>query len=616
MKPLAQERSPAAESRDTRAHRIEAVVVSGDDGLLIELGPILGNRYRTHAVDTPAQIAAVVHAPRWLGIVDVATLADARGAVARMELQFHRCPLIIVCPNPEEWAGAVARGAAAAALARHELAGPRLTDALAAAEARLRSEPMIAEAAASDVGNAERSGAGPLARKAGWIALAAALLGMLAAGAWWLSRGPHAAGATAAAARNDAGMIAGAAHATAAPTAVPAPPPPQPQSVLELLSAARVAFGDQKLLLPRADGQARGDSALELYTQALRQQPDNAEALDGIRRLFAIGRARIQNDLVSGRLDDATRLVGLFQAAGISGGELQPLMASISTARPKWIATRAQQAIAAGNLAAAQPLIAQLAASGASPASITELQHSLDARKLDVQLTGLANRVKAAIAAGALLEPASDNARTRLATLRMASRGSPQTLAATRALQAALLARAQQATHAGQFEPAQRDISAAADLGGASNALAAAKQQLHSAIDSARRRAAAAAAAQAHAASVAHAAAAAPSDPAHAAAAAARPKPAPAPYVAARPVRALDVSYPEGSTGVAGRVIVEFTLEPDGSASDPKIIQSVPRGVFDQVALKAISGGRYDTHDLAGRTPPVRARILLRFKPN
>ena len=140
MKPLAQERSPAADSKDTRAHRIEAVVVSNDDALLIELGPILGNRYRTHTVDTPAEIAAAVRAPRWIGIVDVGSLADARGAVARLELQYHRCPLIIVAANPEEWAGAVARGAASAAVARHELAGVRLNEALSAAEARLRAD--------------------------------------------------------------------------------------------------------------------------------------------------------------------------------------------------------------------------------------------------------------------------------------------------------------------------------------------------------------------------------------------------------------------------------------------------------------------------------------------
>ena len=46
----------------------------------------------------------------------------------------------------------------------------------------------------------------------------------------------------------------------------------EPQTVLELLSSARVAFRDQKLLLPRPDGELHGDSALELYTQVLRQE--------------------------------------------------------------------------------------------------------------------------------------------------------------------------------------------------------------------------------------------------------------------------------------------------------------------------------------------------------
>jgi len=52
----------------------------------------------------------------------------------------------------------------------------------------------------------------------------------------------------------------------------------RPQSVLELLSAARIAFRDQKLLLPRPDGELRGDSALELYTQVISQDPGNDEA--------------------------------------------------------------------------------------------------------------------------------------------------------------------------------------------------------------------------------------------------------------------------------------------------------------------------------------------------
>ncbi len=609
MKPLAQERSPAADSKDTRAHRIDAVVVSSDDALLIELGPILGNRYRTHSVDTPAEIATTVQAARWLGIVDAGSLPDARGAVARMELQYHRCPLIIVTSNPEEWAGAIARGAAAAAVGRHELAGPRLLEALAAAEARLRSEGTAeaASAAGTDLGRgASRRGAS--GRKLTQIALAAAaLVAVLAVGGWWLWHRARTAATTV--------NTAPSGPQTALPVPVTGPAAsaaaPKPQSVLELLSAARVAFGDQKLLLPRPDGEPRGDSALELYTQVLKLQPDNDEALDGVKRLFAIGKARIQADLTSGKLDDATRLVSVFQAAGVSSSDLQDLNASISAARPKWTAERAQQDITAGNLPAADQLIGQLAASGANPASIADLRRALDARKVDLQLGGMASQVKAAIAAGNLLDPTNDNARTRLAAMRAASRNSAQTLAAQRALQAALLDRGQQATRAGQLDQAQRYVGAAADLGSSSD-VAAAKRQLQDATDTANRHAAAvaAAAARARAASVA-----ATATPAAAVAAAATPSPARPAYVAAHPRRALDAVYPAG-TSAAGYVIVEFTLEQDGTATDPKIIQSVPRGVFDQVSLAAVSDGRFDTRDLAGREPPVRARILLRFKPN
>jgi TonB family protein len=223
----------------------------------------------------------------------------------------------------------------------------------------------------------------------------------------------------------------------------------------------------------------------------------------------------------------------------------------------------------------------------------------------------MASQVKAAIAAGNLLDPANDNARTRLSAMRAASRNNAQTLAVQRALQAALLDRGQQATRKGQFDEAQRYLGAAGDLGSSSD-VAAAKRQLQDAMGTANRRAAAAAAAaeRARAASAAAAEA-----PAAAVAAAAAPSPARPAYVAAHPRRALDVVYPAG-TSAAGHVIVEFTLEQDGTASDPKIIESVPSGVFDRVSLEAVSAGRFDTRDLAGRVPPVRARILLRFKPN
>ncbi|HTW73781.1 MAG TPA: energy transducer TonB [Steroidobacteraceae bacterium] len=630
MRPLAREQASGTEARsavrNARSERIDVVVVCSDDALLIELGPVLGERYRSHSVDKPGDIAASVSAARWIGVVDADALPDARGAVARMELQFHRCPLILISSRPQEWSGAIARGAAVAVVPRQD-APARLPELLGAAEARLLTESQNEapeHAAAGRSGRTAPHGGSALR----WLAVAGVCVA-LGAGAWWLMHRPLAASRTAPAAassdRNSeasAGTAAGAGQtsgtapapgnaagssqtAPAAQTA-PALPAAKPQSVLELLSAARVAFRDQRLLLPRPDGEPRGDSALELYAQVLSQDPDNDEALDGVRRLFVLGRARIQADLASGRLDDATRLVGLFKDAGVGADALRELSAGISAARPKWLEQRAQQALASGDLKAANDLVAQLTAMGADPAVLAQLRRGVDARGLDLQLAGMATQVRAAIAAGNLLQPAEDNARARLAAMRTLARNHPTTLAALHDVQKALIERGGQATQAGQFDAAQRFLGAAADLGGSSTQLAAARHTLQAAIAAAGRRSAAAAAAAKAAAE-----AAAPPPPAPTVQAPAPHAPA---YIAARPIHPLDVTYPP-NTNVAGDVVVEFTLSPDGTASDMSVVSASPRGVFDQTAMQAVGSGHYDTSQLVGGEP-VRARIRLRFEPN
>lgn len=648
MTPLAHERASGAETtRNSRAERIDAVVVCKDDAFLIELGPILGERYRTHSVDTPAEITANIATPRWIGIVDADSLADARAAIARLEQQFHRCPLILISTHPQEWKAAIARGVIVAALQRQEATGPRLLDALAAAEARLLTDLSVDQPHSAGFGE-DPAASGTQLR---WM-VAAALCVLLGGGGWWLAHRTRSSGAPASAssaqsagsnaqassgASNDlsatngasgADQTSGAAAAatssgSSAPTdstgsqsgapaaasaagagepAAAALPAVKTQSVLELLSAARVAFRDQKLLLPRPDGEPRGDSALELYTQVLSQDPGNDEALDGIRRLLVLGKARIQADLSSGKLDDAMRLVGLFQDAGVSTDTLHELSASIAAARPKWTQQRVQDALAAGDLKSAEEMIGQLTAQGADPATIIQLRHALDSRKLDLQLTAMASQVHSAIAAGNLLQPSADNARTRLAAMRTLARTNPLTLAAQHELTAALIAAAQQASQEGQFDRAQRLLNADADLG-SSSALSEARRELQGAMAAAAQRSAAAAQA-------ARAAAAPPAPPPSPVAA---PAPRPPPYIAARPVRPLDVVYPPNTTA-AGYVIVEFTLSPDGTASDMSVVSSSPRGIFDQTAEDAVGRGRYDARGLNGQ--PVRARILLRFNPN
>lgn len=600
MRPLAQERASGADTRNSRLERLEAVVICNDDALLIELGPLLGERFRTHTVDNPAEIAAAVTAPRWVGIVDVDSLPDARAAVLRLETQFPRCPLILIVQRPADWSAAVARGSAVSAVARQEMVGPRLMEALSAAEARLRADseahpptgPGHSEPGASGIRAQPRS-------NARWIAIVSvAVVGLLAGTGWWAL---HRRAQTSVAPSAPNPGASGTDASTAAQNGGAAPAPAKPQSVLELLSAARIAFRDQKLLLPRPDGEPRGDSALELYAQVISQDPGNDEALDGVRRLFAVGKARIQSDISSGKLDDATRLVGLFRDAGVSADELGELSASITAARPRWLEQRVQQSIAAGDLKAADQLIGQLTASGAEPSAIAQLRRALDAKGVDLQLAALMTQMRSAISAGNLVGPAPDDARTQLVSMRTLSRTNPVTLAAQHELQTALLARASDALHSGELDSAQRLLSAVTDLGTFAPALEV-RRQLQAAVYAA-----------AHPRPVAPPAAPTPSAPAVAAAAPEVKAPAAPTFISARPRRALSLSYPAGRSA-QGYVIVQFTLQPDGSARDVSVVQSTLPEVFSRVATAAVARGRFDTRALTDGQP-AQARLRLRFQP-
>jgi hypothetical protein len=481
MKPLAEERASAADTRRSGAERIDAVVIGNDDTLLIELGGVLGERYRTHTVDSPAEIPAAIRVPRWIGILDADSAPDARAAIARLETQFPHCPLVVISHRPADWSAAVARGTAVGALARDELSGSRLLDVLSRAESRLRADsaPPQSDPAPNrflPLADSEPSNPARM-RWAGGILLAAALAGM----AWFVThhRAP-AQGAATMSATNPAPSDRGV-HQPSDSTATPAIE--RPQSVLELLSAARIAFRDQKLLLPRPDGEPRGDSALELYTQVISQDPGNDEAQDGIRRLFALGKTRIGSDVGSGKLDDAARLVQMFRDAGVAEDGLAALSASISSARPKWLQSRVEQSIAAGDLDGADQLLGQLTAFGADPAQITQLRHELDLRRTDAQLNTQATQMRAAIGAGNLLVP-PDDALSHFVSMRGIARTNSITLAAGRELQTALLARVSAATRAGQFDTAQRYLLAATDLG-VSGALSDARYALQAAVNAA-----------------------------------------------------------------------------------------------------------------------------------
>ncbi|HEX9139332.1 MAG TPA: TonB family protein [Steroidobacteraceae bacterium] len=575
--------APAATSPVARTRRTELFVLSIDDGLLLELGPVLGDRFRTRPIEQPNEVAAAAGRP-YIVLLDASRRPDARTLLAALETQDTAAPIILITDDDEEshWAASLMRGALCAVVPRSALGSAKFTDALDKAEQRRHA---AATAATSQPALGSFGGAGM--RRV--LPVASALFLAAAAALAWYATHRHPAPAPAA---------PGAAPAPAAEIAA-APAPVRTRSLLELLSAARIAFRDQKNLLPRPDSDGHGESALELYSGALAVDPQNDEARDGVRRLLSAVRSRVQADLTAGKMDEAVKLVALFKAANVEPDGVHAMESEISATRPKLLVAQANSALAAGNVAEAEQIISQLSASNGDRNAIQQLRTAIDAHRADAALGEQATQVRAAISAGTLLDPAADNARTRFAAMKQMNKSSPLTLAVQKELQLALLSRAADGAKSQQFDVAQHWLTVAADLGNTPE-LADARRQVQQAID---QRAQAVAAANAAAASEAAAAAAAatPSAPA---------------FLNARLLGPLNVDYPSWalSKKISGFVIIEFTLGTDGKATKPTVIESTPAKTFDAAAIAAVLGGRYDAKPLAPSNQPQRARLRVTFK--
>jgi TonB family protein len=579
MKSSVTERPAPATATPARTRRTELYLLSSDDELLLELGPLLGERYRVRTIDELSELPSEAGRACLL-VVDSTRRSDALALVVQIEQQYPGAAMIALVGTEEvpQWHGVVARGVVCAAVPRIELASGAFSEALQRAEARL-----------ADQTSAARAAAGSGKRKISPALLAIPLLLATAAILTWKLWPNHGEAATTSAAASSA--------------AVTAPAPERARSALELLSAARVAFRDQKNLLPRQDSDLHGESVLELYAEVLRQDPSSDEAQDGLRRLLPAVRQRVQADIAAAHLDDAIHVLTLYKATNLEPDAVRAMEADLTAARPKVLVNEAHAAISAGDTAAAEQLISQLTAIGQDHAA-QELRDSLNAHRSEAELAELAGQVRAAISNGALLEPANDNARTRMQALRQTGGKAALVLTVQRELQASLIAHAVDSEHSQQWDAAQRFLTADADYG-ATPELTDAKRQLQSLMDQAAQRSAAAAAA-----------AAAASQAAAAPAASAPASPATPTFLAAKPTKALNVDYPKEALDrrVSGYVIVEFQLSPKGTASDPSVVESSPAKVFDDAALAAVIHGRYDTQALGSAQKPMRARIRIAFK--
>ena len=81
------------------------------------------------------------------------------------------------------------------------------------------------------------------------------------------------------------------------------------------------------------------------------------------------------------------------------------------------------------------------------------------------------------------------------------------------------------------------------------------------------------------------------------------------------PIVRIEPQFPREALieGISGWVEIEFTIEADGSVSDPKITGSQPRRMFDRNAIRAIYKWKFKPRIVDGKPVPRRATQRLEF---
>ena len=447
----------------------EVIAVTQRDDFLLELGEALGGQFSVRPVDSTARALEHAASARRAALlaIDSRDVPDLRGDVDRAHSHAGSIPVVVfagtdseksvaatlkssnvfaVLPIPLDkrktaavFEGAVADHAATRPAGRPPAAGEIRNDVRSA----LVPEPLA-------MPEALRSGGGS-SRKLVVGAVAALVLAAIAGAAVWMfqsSPGPSAGGATPSAKLGTA----------AAPARVPAPPavaevPLAKGSVDELLEKARGAMRERRYTEPA------NDSAILYYRSALKADPQNGEAHDGMTRLASLLQSRFDDSVSANRLDDAAGALAGLKVATPGDTHLGQLEFRLLQAE-------VNKALAEGNLERVAALMRQAQSSNAVPADqLAKWRQEVARRQDDARLKRLADLFAERLRDGRLVEPENDGARYYLQQLESITPNSSTVQRETRDLIAAYLRKGREAALANHSSEADRWLGEARAAG-------------------------------------------------------------------------------------------------------------------------------------------------------
>ncbi|HEY7639433.1 MAG TPA: energy transducer TonB [Steroidobacteraceae bacterium] len=417
------------------------------------------------------------------------------------------------------------------------------------------------------------------------------------------------------------------------------------------LALAKEAFGQGKYLEPA------GDSALDYYRSALALDPNSAAAKDGIRDVVDKILERAEQSLTSEKLEDASRnielardidpahprlafldtqmarereRIKLSQAADVAnrvkalvnqandrmenGRLVTPANGSARDALAEarrldatdpnvvqsvrdftgLLTEEARKSVAAGNLADAQNYVNIVRQMGSGSAALAAVERQLsDANKAATAAAQprrapttsasdpLVADIRQRITEGKLIDPPGDSARDLLVNLRNSAPTRPEVEELSKQLTTRLLESGKGAMGAKAFPRAEQLIAAARDVGARYNeaGIAQAEKDLTAARE-----------ANAAATSIVSA-------------------------NSLKRTRTVQPIYPESARkkGIEGWVELAFTVQPNGTVDDVEVRNASPANVFEDAAVRAIRGWRFEPVERNGEKVAQRAMVRLRF---
>jgi TonB family protein len=298
-----------------------------------------------------------------------------------------------------------------------------------------------------------------------------------------------------------------------------------------------------------------------------------------VTRLLKLVDTRMQQDhVIDPHNDSAVYYLDQAKEAGAAGPALQGQTQEVL----KRLTQMARSAIQQRNFGDADRVLIEMKGIGAPPASIGGLQRDLNlARNQQTppkpdqpQFLELA---QSRLAQGKLTDPDNDNALFYVNQLRAADPKNSGLAQITAALQSQILDRARAALDAGDTDKAEALVQKAGSLGASSD--------LDAVNDKIRQRRAGGDVLQ-------------------------------MPEQSLTRLNKLDIQYPARAlaTNIEGWVELSYTVGPDGSVSNIKVLNSTPPRTFESSASKAVSRLRYQPVVQGGKAISVGTQVRIVYR--